>query len=118
MDLLADILSKVLSGSGYLNLLYPKTPKGNPLPSRVGHFFEALRIDYFRPAEEFKKDMDDFIRCLKNSAKAEGQDRIYVYGEKEFELEEKYRKEGIPLHYKVHDDLKAIGSEVGVPFKL
>jgi LDH2 family malate/lactate/ureidoglycolate dehydrogenase len=118
LDLLVDILCGVLSGSGYLNLLYPKTPEGKPLPSRVSHFFGALQIDYFRPAEEFKKDMDDLIRRLKNSPKAEGQDRIYVHGEKEFELEEKYRKEGIPLYYKVYDDLKAIGGEVGVPFKL
>jgi LDH2 family malate/lactate/ureidoglycolate dehydrogenase len=62
--------------------------------------------------------MDDLIRRLKNSRKAEGHDRIYVHGEKEFELEEKYRREGIPLYYKVYDDLKAIGEEMGVPFGL
>jgi L-2-hydroxycarboxylate dehydrogenase (NAD+) len=118
LNLLVDILSGVLSGSGYLNLLYPKTPEGKPLPSRVGHFFGALRIDYFRPVEDFQRDMDDLIRRLKNSAKAEGQDRIYVHGEKEFELEEKYRREGIPLYYKVYDDLKGIGDEVGVGFNL
>jgi LDH2 family malate/lactate/ureidoglycolate dehydrogenase len=84
----------------------------------VGHFFGAIRIDYFRPAEDFKRDMDDLIRRLKNSKKAEGHGRIYVHGEKEFELEEKYRREGIPLYYKVYDDLKAIGEEMGVPFGL
>jgi L-2-hydroxycarboxylate dehydrogenase (NAD+) len=118
LNLLVDILSGVLSGSGYLNLLYPKTAEGKPLPSRVGHFFGAIRIDSFRPLEGFKKDMDDLIRRLKSSAKAEGQDRIYIHGEKEFELEAKYRKEGIPLFYKVYEDLKAIGQEVGVPFHL
>jgi L-2-hydroxycarboxylate dehydrogenase (NAD+) len=118
LDLLVDILCGVLSGSGYLNLLYPKTPEGKPLPSLVGHFFGALRVDAFRPLEEFKKDMDDLIRRLKNSPKAEGQSRIFLHGEKEFELEEKYRKEGIPLYYKVYDDLKAIGEEVGVAFTL
>jgi LDH2 family malate/lactate/ureidoglycolate dehydrogenase len=118
LDLLVDILCGVLSGSGYSNLLYPKTPEGKLLPSLVGHFFGALRVDYFRPVEEFKKDMDDLIRRLKNSAKAEGQSRIFIHGEKEFELEEKYRKEGIPLYYKVYEDLKAIASEVGIPFDL
>jgi LDH2 family malate/lactate/ureidoglycolate dehydrogenase len=62
--------------------------------------------------------MDGMIRRLKNSNKAEGQERIYIHGEKEFELEEKHRKEGIPLYYKVYDDLKAIGDEVGVAFNL
>jgi len=118
LDVLVDILCGVLSGSGYLNLLYPKTPAGKPLPSLVAHFFGALRVDYFRPVDEFKRDMDDLIRRLKNSAKAEGQKRIYIHGEKEFELEEKYRKEGIPLYYKVYEDLKAIGEEVGVTFNL
>ncbi|HXZ34730.1 MAG TPA: Ldh family oxidoreductase [Thermodesulfobacteriota bacterium] len=118
LDLLVDILCGVLSGSGYLNLLYPKTPDGKPLPSKVAHFFGALRVDYFRPVQEFKKDMDDLIRRLRNSAKAEGQTRIFIHGEKEFELEEKYRKEGIPLYFKVYDDLKAIASELGVKFDL
>ncbi len=118
LDLLVDILCGVLSGSGFLNLLYPKTPEGKPLPSLVAHFFGAMRIDYFRPLEEFKRDMDNLIRRLKNSAKAEGKDRIYIHGEKEFELEELYRREGIPLYYKVYEDLKAIAAEVGVPFKI
>lgn len=118
LDLLVDILCGVLSGSGYLNLLYPVTPDGKPLPSLVAHFFGALRIDYFRPVEEFKTAMDDLIRRLKNSAKAEGQERIYIHGEKEFELEEKYRKEGIPLYFKVYEDLKAIAAEVRVNFDL
>jgi len=118
LDLLVDIFCGVLPGLAYLNLLYPKTPDGKPLPSLVGHFFGAMRIDAFRPAEDFKKDMDDMIRRLKSSNKAQGQDRIYVHGEKEFELEEKYRREGIPLYHKVYEDLKAIGDEVGVPFTL
>ena len=116
LDLLVDILSGVLPGSAYLNLLYPKTPEGKPLPSLVGHFFGALRIDAFRPAEEFKKDMDDMIRRLRNSPKAEGCDRIYIHGEKEFELERKYLKEGIPLYFKVYEDLRSLAGELGIPF--
>jgi LDH2 family malate/lactate/ureidoglycolate dehydrogenase len=118
LDLLVDILSGVLSGSGNTNLLYPKTPEGKPLPSLVGHFFGALRVDFFRPVEEFKRDMDDLIRRLKKSGKVEGQERIFIHGEKEFELEEKYRKEGIPLYFKVYEDLKTLAGEVGVLFNL
>jgi len=116
LALLVDILSGVLSGSGNTTLLYPKTPEGKPLPSRVGHFFGALRVDFFRPLPEFKEDMDDMIRRLKNSAKAEGETRIYLHGEKEFELEEKYRREGIPLYHKVYADLQAIAEAVGIGF--
>jgi L-2-hydroxycarboxylate dehydrogenase (NAD+) len=58
------------------------------------------------------------IRRLTNSAKAEGQKRIFIHGEPEFEGEEGYRREGIPLYRKVYEDLKAIGGEIGVPFSL
>ena len=118
LGLLVDIFSGVLSGSANTTLLYPKTPDGKPLPSRVGHFFGALRVDLFRPLEGFKKDMDDLIRRLKISPKAEGQERIYIHGEKEFDLEQKYRQEGIPLHFKVFEDLRAIAGEVGLEFPL
>ena len=118
LGLLVDIFSGVLSSSANTTLLYPKTPEGKSLPSRVGHFFGALRVDLFRPLEGFKMDMDDLIRRLKTSPKAEGQQRIYIHGEKEFELEQKYRQEGIPLHFKVFEDLRAIAGEVGIEFSL
>jgi LDH2 family malate/lactate/ureidoglycolate dehydrogenase len=116
LGLLVDIFSGVLSGSGNTTLLYPQSPGGKSLPSRVGHFFGALQVDIFRPLKDFKEDMDDLIRRLKNSPKAEGRERIYIHGEKEFELEEKYRREGIPLYFKVFEDLQAIAGEVGIPF--
>jgi L-2-hydroxycarboxylate dehydrogenase (NAD+) len=118
LDAWADIFSGVLSGSGYLNTLYPKDKEGREMPSRVGHFFGAWRIDLFRPVEEFKRDMDDFIRRLRQSTKAEGQDRIYVHGEKEFELEEKHRQMGIPLSKKVYGELRAIAEELKIPWDL
>ena len=118
LGLLVDIFSGVLSASANTTLLYPKTPDGKPLPSRVGHFFGALRVDLFRPLDGFKKDMDDLIRRLKNSPKAEGQERIYIHGEKEFEREQKYRREGIPLYLKVYEDLKGMAEELEIPFPL
>ena len=118
LGLLVDIFSGVLSASANTTLLYPKNPEGKPLPSRVGHFLGALRVDLFRPLAGFKADMDDLIRRLKNSPKAEGRERIYIHGEKEFELEKKYRREGVPLHLKVFEDLKALAEEAGIPFTL
>ena len=115
---MVDILSGVLSGSANTNLVYPKTPDGKSLPSLVGHFFGCLRVDFFRPLEEFKRSMDDMIRRLKGSPKAEGRERIYINEEKEFEFEEKYRREGIPLYHKVYENLRAIAAEAGVPFNL
>jgi len=118
LALLVDVLCGVLPGAGYADTIYPKTPEGKPLPANVGHFFGAWRIDGFRPVEEFKAAMDDIIRRLKDSPKAEGQTRIYIHGEKEFEEAERRQREGIPLVGKVYQDLQAIAGEVGVAFDL
>jgi len=116
--LLVDILSGVLPGAGYANTIYPKTPEGKPLPADVGHFFGAIRVDAFRPLAEFTATMDDIIRRLKGSAKAEGAERIYIHGEKEFEEEDRRWREGIPLHPKTVATMQQIARELGVEYDL
>jgi len=118
LALLVDILCGVLPGSGYANRVYPKDADGKPLPSDVGHFFGAWRIDGFRPVEAFQASMDDIIQRLKNLSKAEGQERIYIHGEKEYEEAERRQRDGIPLMKKVYEDLQAIAEEVGVEFDI
>jgi LDH2 family malate/lactate/ureidoglycolate dehydrogenase len=118
LALLVDILCGVLPGAGYGNTVYPRDASGKPLPANIGHFFGAWRIDGFRPVEEFQATMDDIIQRLKNLPKAEGQERIYIHGEKEFEESERRCQEGIPLVAKVYEDLRAIAGEVGVTFDI
>jgi L-2-hydroxycarboxylate dehydrogenase (NAD+) len=118
LALLIDVLSGVLPGAGYANTIYPKAADGKPLPANVGHFFGALRVDAFRPIEDFKATMDDIIRRLKDSPKAEGADRIYVHGEKEFEMEEECRVKGVVLHPKVVADMQTIAEQLGVDYDL
>jgi len=118
LALLVDILCGVLPGAGYADTIYPKSPEGKPMPANVGHFFGALRVDGFRPLLEFKATMDDMIRRMKDAPTAEGQQRIYVHGEKEFEAAEERMIKGIPLHPKVVVDLKALAEETGVGYEL
>jgi L-2-hydroxycarboxylate dehydrogenase (NAD+) len=118
LALLVDILCGVLPGAGYADNIYPKTPEGKQLPADVGHFFGAIKIDAFRPLDEFKATMDDIIRRLKATPKAKGADRIYIHGEKEYEEAERRTRDGIPLGPKVEADLKAIAEELGVEYGL
>ena len=85
LGLLVDVLCAVLSGAAYANLVYPRTLDGKPRPSNIGHFFGAWRVDAFRPVDEFRAAMDDLQRRLKDAPKAEGQTRIFIHGEKEYE---------------------------------
>ena len=118
LSLWVDVFCAVLSGAAYADLVYPKTSDGQPLPSRIGHFFGAWRVDAFRPMSEFKAAMDALQRRLKSAPKAEGQSRIYIHGEKEYEEAERRSRDGIPLNPKVAADLRAIGEEVGVEYDL
>ncbi len=116
LGMMVDIFSGVLAGAAFLTTVgSPHDPQGK---ANVGHFFAAIRIDAFRPVEEFKQDMDRMIEELKASPKAVGQDRIYIAGEKEFERAERYEQEGVPLLEPTVNSLQQVGEEVGVPFDL
>lgn len=116
LSAMVDMLCGVLSGAQYSRLIDTPGPSGEPRPSNLGHFFAALRVNAFQPAEDFKRYMDQFLRDLKKSDRAEGHDRVYVAGEIEREKEEECALRGVPLHVKVVDILSQIGREQGVDF--
>lgn len=83
-----------------------------------GHFFGAIRIDAFRPLADFKQDMDRLIQELKSTPPVEGQSRVYVAGEIEFETAEERAERGIPLLPSVLKGLREVGAQLGVPYDL
>ena len=83
-----------------------------------GHFFGAIRVDAFRPVAEFKKDMDRLIRELKSTPPIEGQRRVYVAGEIEFETAEERAERGIPLLPSVLKGLREVSEQLGLPYNL
>lgn len=115
LAMLVDIFSGVLSGAAFGNRV---GHAGTDEQADVGHFFGAVKIDAFRPAPEFKADMDALIHQMKDAPKATGQDRIYIHGEKEFELAERNEKEGVPLIEEVVKSLREAGHGIGVEFDL
>ncbi|MFW6082737.1 MAG: Ldh family oxidoreductase [Chloroflexota bacterium] len=118
LALLVDVLCGVLPGAAYANRVYPKDEEGRPLPSAIGHFFGAWRVDAFRPLEAFTDAMDDLQQRLKGAPKAEGQERIYIHGEKEYEIAQQNARLGVPLNAKVAADLRALGDELDVAYDL
>lgn len=109
-----DIFCAVLSGSNYGPAVVAKKD-GKPNFPRVGHMFFALDPEYFVGSGNFKNTMDDYIDLLKNSEKAEGEKRIYVHGEKEFEKQEERERNGIPLDAKTVESLIGISEKYNEP---
>lgn len=113
LSFMVDILCSVLSGGNHLTNV--KGP-GSQDPTGVSHFFLAIDVLAFRPLEDFKAQMDDSIRILKQSPHAAGQDKIYIAGEKEFDLEKHNLEHGVPLLQQIVDDLERDATAAGISF--
>ena len=111
LALVNGILSGILLGAGYGF----SASDGEEGP---GHLFAAIRIDTFRPVEEFKESIDKRVRELKNSKLAEGFERILIPGEIEFEMENKTKKEGISIPHKIIDDLNQLAESLDIQDRL
>ncbi|MDD5729060.1 MAG: Ldh family oxidoreductase, partial [Victivallales bacterium] len=116
LAVLVDIFCALLAGGKYADQIAGHQSGGETKPGNISHFFGAWRVDAFRPLSAFQADLDDLLQRLKSSPKAEGQGRIYVAGEKEFEETERRLRNGIPLPDAVLSDLQRLGTEFGVAF--
>ena len=113
-----DIFSAVLSGANYGPWVPPfvsfLAPPADRVGDGIGHFFGAMRVDAFRPADDFKKHMDNWITRFRSAKTVEGMSHLVIPGDPERESELIRRTDGIPLNSKVIDDLKELGLKLGV----
>ncbi len=79
----------------------------------ISHFLMALDPSAYAEISDFKSRMDSFIRMLKNQPCLEGEDRIWIAGEKEWEAQER-NKEAVDIDGPTFDKLKRIGKKFGV----
>ena len=107
LALVADIFCGVLSAAGY-GLILDRSQ------SAASFFFGAIRVDGFRPLDEFKQMMDQMLRTFRTAEPVAGAERVLVPGLREFEEIERRRKDGIPIHESVYRDLVALGEEFGI----
>jgi LDH2 family malate/lactate/ureidoglycolate dehydrogenase len=109
LAILVEILCGVLTGT-LTALNADQDPRG--------HFFGAIRVDAFRPVTEFKRDMDRLIRELKSTPPIQGQNRVYVAGEIEFETAEERAERGVPLLPSVLKGLREVSEQLGMTYNL
>jgi len=113
-----DILSAVLSGANYGPWVPPFVafldPPNDPVGTGIGHFVGAMRVDGFRPVDEFKQHMDNWISRFKSSATIDPNQRVIIPGEPELEAEAERKISGIPLVNAVVKDLNEIAEKFGV----
>jgi len=120
MTAVVDIFSSLFSGANFgpfvpPSVAYLPVPENQP-GKGTGHFFGAMRIDAFRPANEFREAMDQWIRTFRNAKPAKGEQHVLIPGDPEREAEERNLKSGITIVPAVIEDLKTIAEELGFSF--
>jgi len=117
---IVDIFSALLSGANYAPWV-PPFPAYVPMPAQqpgkgIGHFLGAMRIDAFRTADSFKKDMDHWIQGFRACRPINAMEKVLVPGDPERETEAHRIQKGIPLLDAVIADLNRVANEFGIPF--
>jgi len=105
LAMVVDILSGVLSGTGpgFLNT------------GTASHHFVAYRIDAFTEPERFLDDMDEYLRALRETPPAPGEERVLYAGLGAYETEQERRELGIPYHPDVVAYYRSLAAELGIP---
>ena len=113
-----DIFSGVLSGANYGPWVPPFATAGfmdanEGVGVGTGHFFGAMRIDAFRPADEFKANMDIWIQRFRQARAMPGQ-RVLIPGDPERLMEAERLATGIPVADPVLTSLHELSERFGV----
>ena len=106
--MLCEIATAILSGGTTSNYIYKTPGRAN-----IAHCFIALDHGMFGDKKEIEANFSKFLQEVRDSAKAEGQDRIFIHGEKEAEAKERVLREGVYLNDKTYDEMKMIGEFTG-----
>jgi L-2-hydroxycarboxylate dehydrogenase (NAD+) len=120
LAIMVDVLCGALSGANW-GPFTPPFALRQEIPARsvgkgIGHFFGAMRIDGFIEADEFKRQVDDFVRTFRATKPAPGTNGPLIPGDPEREAEKIRSREGVPLIAPVVEELRAISKKTGIPF--
>lgn len=117
---MVDLLSGPLSGANWgpftpaFALTHPDVMK--PVGRGIGHFLGAMQIAAFIDPEEFKGQVDEWIRTMRGTPPAPGTGGPLIPGDPEREAEVVRRTKGIPLILPVVEELRRIAGDTGIPF--
>lgn len=120
IGIMVDLLSGVLSGSGFLTGV--SSPFHYDRKSNCGHCIIVMDIKAFMPLAEYNERVERFIEEIKGVPKAHGVEEVFYPGEIEVHKDAINREVGLKLPLEVLKDLEETGKDAGVsnlqPFTL
>lgn len=118
LSAVVDLFSGVLSGANFGPWAPPFVsflPVQDNLPGKgLGHFFGVLRVDAFRPKEDYFRSMEQWVTRFREARRKNESQPVIIPGEPEVEAEKERRANGIPLVEAVVKDLKDLEEKFGL----
>ena len=106
--MLCEIATAILSGGTTSNYIYKTPGRAN-----IAHCFIALDHGMFGDKKEIEENFSRYLQEIRESAKAEGQERIFIHGEKELEAHDRVMQNGVSLNEKTYAEMQMIGEFTG-----
>jgi LDH2 family malate/lactate/ureidoglycolate dehydrogenase len=100
---MVEVLCGLLTGLGF-----GVEPTGR---HNDGCFMAVFNVAAFRPLQQFKKEVAEFARYLKETPLSEGSSGVFYPGEVEYIREQQRRVSGIEIEDATWDKLRALASE-------
>jgi LDH2 family malate/lactate/ureidoglycolate dehydrogenase len=118
LSAIVDLMCGVLSGANYGPWVPPFVAFLDPVKNQpgkgIGHFVGAMRIDAFRPADDFKNNIDNWIERFKAATPIDANNPVIIPGEPEFAYAKERAANGILLNDMVVADLKNLSEKLGI----
>lgn len=114
LGVMIEILCASFGGSAFGKALNGFDAGGQAIPYALGHFFMAINPEGFIGLDAFKRTTGGIMREIRSSKVAPGEQRIYLAGEKEFEMIERRKTEGVPVNESLQDDIRKHVSEYNI----
>ena len=116
LGMMVDVLCGLLTGMPFgrdISRMY-----ADPIEEKrsLGHFFMALRIDRFVPADEFKARMQGMMDALREEPQMDVDVPIQVAGDPEKQATQDRLKHGIPLSDSEAESLRNLGRRYEIEF--
>ena len=106
--MLCEIFTAILASGTTSNYIY-KTPGR----SNIAQCFIAMDHAMFGDKKAIEASLSKYLQEVRDSAKAEGQERIYIHGEKEYEARAGVLANGVYLNDKTYAEMQMIAEYTG-----
>jgi len=117
LSYVVDILCGVVTGGVFgdqIKSMYAQPDE----PSLTGHMMIAIRSEAIISRAEMQARMTSFYTRIKSSPMRNESDEMWMPGELEYRTALTRQKQGIPIPLKLHEQLIAMGNELGVTLPL